>query len=68
MKKTFTVLFLGAGLFSVLFSSCSTTRIASTIPAGDSSSPHDPHPIGAVEDANNSSDSPDTFGNPLVEF
>jgi hypothetical protein len=68
MKKTFTVFLLGAGLFSVLFSSCSTTRIASTNPARNSSSPHDPHRIGAVEDASNSSDSPDTFGNPLVEF
>jgi hypothetical protein len=68
MKKTFTVLFLGAGLFSVLFSSCSTTGIASTSRAENSPSIHDPHRAGAVEDANDSSDSPDTFGNPLVEF
>jgi hypothetical protein len=68
MKKTFTVLFLGAGLFSVLFSSCSTTRIASTSAAGNSLATHDAHRTGAVEDTNDSSDSPDTFGNPLVEF
>lgn len=68
MKKTFTVLFLGACLFSVLFSSCSTTGIASTSPAGNTPATHDPHRTAAVEDANDSSDSPDTFGNPLVEF
>jgi hypothetical protein len=68
MKKTFTLLLLGAGLFPVVFSSCSTTRIASTSPAGNSPSLQAPHPIGAVEDASDSSDSPDTFGNPLVEF
>jgi hypothetical protein len=68
MKTTFTVLLLGAGLCSVLVSSCSTTRIASTSPAGNSPPLHAPHRIGAVEDANNTSDSPDTFGNPLVEF
>jgi hypothetical protein len=68
MKKTFTVLFLGAGLFSVLFPSCSTTRIASTSPAGNSPLTHGSHRTAAVEDTNDSSDSPDTFGNPLVEF
>ena len=68
MKKTFTILLLEAGLFSVLVSSCSTTRVASASAAGNSPSLHAPHRIGAVEDANDSSDSPDTFGNPLVEF
>lgn len=68
MKKTFTVLLLAVGLFSVIFSSCSTTRIASTSPAGNSPSTHDAHRTAAVEDADDSSDSPDSFGNPLVEF
>jgi hypothetical protein len=68
MKKAFTVLFLGASLFSVAFSSCSTAGTASTSPAGNSPSTNDPHRTTAVEDANDSADSPDTFGNPLVEF
>ena len=63
MKKTFTVLFLGGGLSLVLFSSCSTTGIASSGSGGNPLAAR-----SAVEDANDSSDSPDTFGNPLVEY
>jgi hypothetical protein len=68
MKKTFTVLLLGAGLSLVLFSSCSTTGIASSSSAENSLAAHQPHRTFAVKDANDSSDSPDTFGNPLVEY
>ena len=62
MKKTFTVLFLGGGLSLVLFSSC-TTGIASSGSGGNRLAAH-----SAVEDANDSLNSPDTFGNPLVEY
>jgi hypothetical protein len=65
MKQTFAVLFLGVGLFSIPFSSCSTT---STSSAGTSLAIHDTRRAADIKDANNSSDSPDTFGNPLVEF
>jgi hypothetical protein len=68
MKKPFTVLLLGAGLFLVLFSSCSTTGIASSSSAGNSVAIHDPYRTRPVVDASDSSDSPDNFGNPLVEF
>jgi hypothetical protein len=68
MKKTFAVLLLGGSLFSLLFSSCSSTGIAFPSSAGNSLSAHGAHRNGTVEDATDSSDSPDSFGNPLVEF
>jgi hypothetical protein len=52
MKKTFTVLFLGIGLFSIPFSYCSTTTTASTSSAGSGLATHDPDRAPAIEDAN----------------
>jgi hypothetical protein len=52
MKKTFTVLFLGIGLFSIPFSYCSTTTTASTSSAGSGLATHDPDRAAAIEDAN----------------
>jgi hypothetical protein len=68
MKMTFHSFLLAVGLISVFFSSCATTRSASTNSTGNTLARPHHHATAPVADDNASPDGPDTFGNPLVEF